>query len=224
MLSNGSFLLLLLNFSINSSALSALQLIFEDILGAKGYSDVFCGELLSHSYIFGIVFLLIGAAWVDNSSNYIGVSRTASLLYGLTFIGFCASLNYPGIHSVIIVSNVLVSFGNSIVIPALTQVCLRCAATILPEAIVSALSVFMAQSAGAILINLEGPLKSLSSIDNTYGVQLAVFAFLVVLLNLLYAITFKVPCRDQLQQHVSERISLRNPREVLREESEVEVP
>lgn len=224
MLKNASFFLLLINFSLNTSALGAIQLILEDILGTKGYTDDFCGILLSHSYIFGIFFLLIGAAWVDNSSNYINVSRTASLLYGLTFIAFCASLNFSDIHSLILITNVLVSFGNSIVIPALTQVGLRCAATVLPEATVAAISTAMVQIAGALLINLEGPLKQVSPANNIYGTQLSLFAFIVVLFNVLYAVTFKVPHREDLQQQVSERLSLRNPREILVNEPEPDVP
>lgn len=218
MLNNRSFVLLLFTLALNTSAVNTIQTFLEDILNSQGYNDDFVGDLLFHSYMFGILFLLIGAAWVDNSSNYVGVSRTSSLIFTLTFIFFCATLNFRDFQTWIIVSNLVVSLGISLSVPALTQVGLRCAATILPEATVSGLIVLITQIGGTLLINTGSPLKSISPSNDSYLSQLSFMAVFVSLLNVLYAIGFKVPHREDLQHQISERISLRNPMEVLRSE------
>lgn len=218
MLNNPSFVLLLFTIALNTSGLQTIQSFLEDILNSQGYNDDFVGDLLFQSYMFGILFLLIGAAWVDNSSNYVGVSRTSSLIFSLTFIFFCATLNFKNLQTWIIVSNLVVSLGISLCIPAITQVGLRCAATILPEATVSGLMVLITQISGTFLINTGHPLKTISPPNDSYLSQLSFMAFIVTISNVLYAISFKVPHREDLQHQISERISLRNPMEVLRSE------
>lgn len=197
------------------ASISALQLIFDDILTMKGYTDAFCGTLLAHAFIFGIVFSLMGAAWVDNSQNYIAVSRLASIICGVTFVMFCVSLNFPNIKSVILVTNVLSSLGTSLMVPSLTQVCLRSAASILPEATSNAIMNIAALSLTAILINFEGPLERMSSTSNIYQVLLATFSFIVMIVNILYAATFRFPKRERLQQLLGGQIALRCSHQIL---------
>lgn len=205
MLTNPSYVLLLITISLNTSTIGDLQITLDDILRSHGYSDTFCGLLISHAFIFGIAFSLIGAAWVDNSSNYITVSRMASILYAITYVAFSFSLDFPDIKSVILVTNIFTSFGNSLVIPSLIQVSLRSAASILPEATVAALNLFINQTFAAILLNLEPLMRQVSPRDDEYKTLLISFAILVLLVNLLYSATFKMPKRKNLQEKLDRK-------------------
>lgn len=205
MLTNPCYVLLLITISLDTSTMNDLQIILDDILRSHGYSDTFCGILISHAFIFGIAFSLIGAAWVDNSSNYITVSRMASVLYAFTFVALCLSLDFPRIKSVILVTNIFASFGNSLVLPALIQVSLRSAASILPEATVAALNLFINQTLAAILINFEPLMRRVSPNEDEYRTLLISFASLVLIVNLLYAITFKKPKRKYLLEKLERK-------------------
>lgn len=199
MMSDLSYMLLLVTLSLNLSALGVTQLNLDDILLAQQYSKSFCGTLIAHSYFFGTFFMLMGATWVDNSANYVKVSRIASVICALSIATFNISVILPNIKSVILVTNVMAAFGCSLMYPALFQVCLRGAATILPEATTAAIIIVLQQIMSAILMNSLSPLKKWSPTSGGYQAPLIIFAFLVMLTNLLYATSFRAPSRDELQ-------------------------
>lgn len=223
MMTNPSFVTLIITVSLNTSTMNDIQIILDDILRSHGYSDTFCGILISHAFIFGIAFSLIGAAWLDNSSNYITVSRMASVLYGFMFVVFCISLDFPNIKSVILVTNIFASFGNSLVVPALIQVSLRSASSILPEATVAALTLFMNQIFAALLINFEPLMRNLSPQNDEYRVLLVSFGAIVLFVNILYASTFKKPKRKHLKDRLERKhIALHCSPQILNTDSNIE--
>lgn len=199
MLSDLSYSLLLITVSLNTSTLNVEQLVLESILQSQGYLDTFCGTLIAHSYFFGTFFMLMGATWVDNSANYVKVSRIASLICAFSIATFNISILLPDIKSVILVTNVLASFGCSLMYPALLQVSLRSAVTILPEATVAAIVVVLQQCIAGLLMNLLGPLKRLSIDENSYQGPLMIFTSFIVIINISYAAFFEAPSREKLQ-------------------------
>lgn len=193
-----SYVLLLITLSLNLSTINVEQLVLDQILRARNYSDSFCGTLIAHAYFFGTFFMLMGAAWVDNSANYVKVSRISSIICGLSLATFNISIIVPNIKNVIIVTNVIASFGCSIMYPALFQVGLRSAVTILPEATVSAIIIVLQQTISGILMNLLNPLRKLSP-NMGYEAPMIIFSCVIMTVNILYISSFKAPSREQLQ-------------------------
>ena len=204
MISNSSYVLLLITLSLNQSTLSVEQLILDDILSTHQYSDAFCGTLIAHAYFFGTFFMLMGAAWVDNSANYVKVSRISSMICALSVVTFNISIILPNIKNVILMTNVMASFGCSLMYPALLQVCIRSAVTILPEATVTAIILVLQQLISGVLMNLLNPLKKLSPSPKGYEAPMIMFACFAMIINLLYATSFKAPSRENLQQRLRE--------------------
>lgn len=202
MMSNPSYVLLVITLSLNLSTLVVEQLVLDQILRAQNYSDSFCGTLIAHAYFFGTFFMLMGAAWVDNSANYVKVSRIASVMCALSIATFNISIIVPNIKNVIIVTNVMASFGCSIMYPALFQVSLRSAVTILPEATVAAIIIVLQQTISGILMNLLGPLRKLST-ENGYQAPMIIFACILMIMNIMYVSSFKAPSREELRQKLT---------------------
>jgi hypothetical protein len=199
MISDPNYVLLLLALSFNCSSLGVTQFVLEDILQSNNYSNSFCGTLIAHAYFFGTFFMLMGAAWVDNSANYVKVSRIASIICATGIATFNISIILPNIKSLILVTNVMASFGCSLMYPALFQVCLRSATTILPEATVSAITIVLQQILSGMLMNSFGPLKRLSPEPNGYQAPMILFACVAMIINLFYATSFRAPSREELQ-------------------------
>lgn len=201
-MTNPSYVLLVITLSLNLSTLGIEQLVLEDILKSVQYSDSFCGTLIAHAYFFGTFFMLMGAAWIDNSANYVKVSRISSLICALCISTFNISIILPNIKNVILVTNVMASFGNSLMYPALLQVGLRSAVTILPEATVTAIVIVLQQTISGILMNLLGPLRKLSSQQSGYEAPMIIFSCISMIVNFLYITSFKAPSREQLQRRL----------------------
>lgn len=199
MMTNPSFILLVLTLSLNMSTLGVEQLVLEDILKTQQYSNSFCGTLIAHSYFFGAFFMLMGGAWIDNSANYVKVSRISSLLCGLSIFLFNVSILIPDIKNMILFTNILAAFGCSLMYPALLQVGLRSAQTILPEATVAAIAIVLQQSLSCILMNLLDSLRKLSPHPNGYQAPMIIFSMIVLFVNILYVTSFKAPSREELQ-------------------------
>lgn len=199
MMTNRNFILVLVTFTFNLALTGVVQMNQEDILRTQGYPDSFCGALIAHSYFFGTFFTLMGAAWIDNSANYVRVSRISSLICALSIATFNISVMIPNIRDVIMATNVMASFGCSLMYPALFQVCIRCATSILPEATVSAVVIVGQQILMGILMNSLTPLKKLSPRPDGYQAPMIIFACVAMTVNSLYFSSFKAPSRDQLQ-------------------------
>lgn len=204
MISNPSYILLLITLSVNLSVLGVEQLVLDDILRAQNYSNTFCGTLIAHAYFFGTFFMLMGAAWIDNSANYVKVSRISSIICALSIATFNISIILPNIKNVILVTNVMASFGCSFMYPALFQVSLRGAVTILPEATVSAIIIVLQQIISGLLMNLLGPLKKLSPTPSGFQAPMIIFSCVTMVVNILYATSFKAPSREELQRKLRE--------------------
>lgn len=203
MMSNPSYVLLMLNLAMNQSTLGTEQLVLDDILRSQNYTDSFCGTLIAHSYFFGTFFMLMGAAWVDNSANYVKVSRISSILCALGIVTFNISIILPDIKNVILVTNVMASFGCSLMYPSLFQVGLRSATTILPEATVSALNIVLIQIIQFILMNVLSPLEKLSYTNpKGYQAPMIIFSFIIMIMNIFYVTYFTAPSREELQRKV----------------------
>lgn len=202
MMTHPSYLMLMITLALNNSALAVEQLVLEDVLRVQHYSDSFCGILIAHAYFFGTVFLLIGGFWIDNSANYIKVSRISSMFYGVGFAVFNISLLYPNSKNVIIATNIFVSLGSSVMYPALFQVCVRCAMTIFSEATVGAICIVLQQATSGPMMMLLTPLKKLSPASNIYQTPLVAFLLVLMLLNILYSALFKAPGRDELHNRL----------------------
>lgn len=209
-MSNPSYVLLVITLSLNLSTLGVEQLVLEDILRSQQYSDSFCGTLIAHAYFLGTFFMLMGATWIDNSANYVKVSRISSVICALCISLFNISVILPNIKNVILVTNVMASFGCSLMYPALLQVGLRSAVTILPEATVSAIVIVLQQTISGILMNLMGPLRKLSSSPAGYQAPMIIFSCIIMIVNFLYVTSFKAPSREQLQRRL-----MSNTRELL---------
>lgn len=201
MMSNASYVLLLITLSLNNSTLNVEQFVLEDILKDQHYSNSFCGTLIAHAYFFGTFFMLMGAAWIDNSANYVKVSRIASALCALSIATFNISIVLPDIKNVILVTNVMASFGCSLMYPALLQVGMRSAVTILPESTVAAIVNVLQNTISTLLMNLMSPLKKLST---GYQAPLITFACMIMVTNLIYVTYFKAPNREELQRKLRE--------------------
>lgn len=214
MMSNPSYVLLMITLSLNVATITVEQIQLDDILLSQRYDSSFCGTLIAHAYFFGTFFMLMGAAWVDNSANYVKVSRIASVICALALATFNISIILPDIKNVIIVTNVLASFGCSIMYPALLQVSLRSAVTILPEATVAAIAVVLQQTISCMLLNLLSPLKKISGYHDGYQAPMVIFAGVIMIVNLLYVTSFKAPSREDLQRRLRS-----NDREFLVNES-----
>lgn len=199
MLSDPNYVLLIFTLALNCSTLGVTQLVLEDILQSNHYTNSFCGTLIAHAYFFGTFFMLMGAAWVDNSANYVKVSRIASIICAISIMTFNISIILPDIKSVILVTNVMASFGTSLMYPALFQVCLRSATTILPEGTVAAIIFVLLQILSSILMNSFSPLRKLSTQPAGYQAPMIIFACIVMIINLLYATSFRAPSREELQ-------------------------
>lgn len=148
--------------------------------------------------------MLMGAAWIDNSANYVKVSRISSMICALSVVTFNISILLPNIKDVILVTNVMASFGCSLMYPALFQVCLRAAVSILPEATVAAIVIVLQNTMSGLLMNLLEPLKSLSSSSDGYEAPMIIFACIIMTVNVLYATSFKAPSREKLQQKLQD--------------------
>lgn len=223
MLSNPSYVLLLLTIAINLSIINVEQLELDNILRIQQYSNDFVGTIIAQAYFFGTFFMLMGGAWVDNSANYVKVSRISCIICGFSLVFFNMSILLPNIKNVILVSNVVASFGCSLMYPALFQVGLRSALTVLPEATVAAIIVVLQQTLSGVLMNLLGPLKSLSVKSTGYQAPLLIFSCISMLVNFLYATSFVAPSReelrkrlgaDDLEQIISEEQASNNPTQV----------
>lgn len=200
-MSNPSYVLLMLTLAMNQSTLGTEQLVLDDILRSQDYTDSFCGTLIAHSYFFGTFFMLMGAAWVDNSANYVKVSRISSILCALGIVTFNISIILPDIKNVILVTNVMASFGCSLMYPSLFQVGLRSATTILPEATVSALNIVLIQIIQFILMNVLSPLEKLSYTNpKGYQAPMIIFSFIIMIMNIFYVTYFTAPSREELQR------------------------
>lgn len=203
MMSNPSYILLMLTLAMNQSTLGVEQLVLDDILHSQGYDDKFCGTLIAHSFFFGTFFMLMGAAWVDNSANYVKVSRISSILCALGIVTFNISIILPNIKNVILVTNIMASFGCSLMYPSLFQVGLRCASTILPEATVSAIAIVLLQITQFILMNVLSPLEKLSYTNpKGYQAPMVIFSFIIMVMNVFYATYFTAPSREELRSKI----------------------
>lgn len=211
MLTNPSYVLLLITIAFNLSVLGAEQLDLDNILLLQKYDENFCGVLIAHAYFFGTFFMLMAAAWIDNSANYVKVSRISSMLCALCVAMFNISIIIPDIKNVILVTNVMASFGCSLMYPALLQVCLRAAASILPESTVSAIIIILQQITMLVIMTLLGPLKEFSPQPGGYQAPMIIFSCTVMILNLLYITSFNAPSRDKLH----EKLRALGSREVL---------
>lgn len=201
-MSNSSYILLVITLSLNVSILNVEQLVLEDILKSQNYSNNFCGTLIAHAYFFGTFFMLMGAAWIDNSANYVKVSRISSIICALSIAVFNISVILPNIKNVILVTNVMASFGCSLMYPALFQVSLRSAVSILPEATVSAIVIILQQIFSCFAMNLLIPLKKLSHPHDGYQAPMIIFACIIIIINLMYVTSFKAPSREELQRRL----------------------
>lgn len=148
--------------------------------------------------------MLMAAAWIDNSANYVKVSRISSMLCALSIVTFNISILIPNIKDVILVTNVMASFGCSLMYPALLQVCLRGAATILPEATVSAMIIVFQYTMAGILMNFVSPLKKLSTPHNGYQAPMIISACMIMIVNLFYTTSFKATSREELQARLEQ--------------------
>lgn len=216
-MSNSSYVLLVFTLALNLSVNGTEQLVLDEILRSQLYSDAFCGTLIAHAYFFGTFFMLMGAAWIDNSANFVKVSRISSIICALAIATFNISVILPDIKNVILVTNVMASFGCSFMYPALLQVGLRGAVTILPEATVTAIVIVLQQIISAICMNLLRPLKRLSPTPQGYQAPLIIFACTVMIVNILYATSFRAPSREELQ----EKLRKYGDRSVLVNEEEI---
>lgn len=169
MLLHPHYVLLLLALTLNLAILNIEQFTLNDILRAQSYSDSFCGTLIAHSYFFGTFFMLMGAAWLDNSSNYIKVSKISCLICAVCIVSFNISITLPNIDNIIIVTNLFAAFGCSLMYPAMLQVAIRCAIGVLPEASVSAVVIVTQQILSILLLNLLSPLRNLTMWSNYTG-------------------------------------------------------
>lgn len=202
MMTHPSFVLLVATIALNQATLGAEQLVLEDVLKASGYGNLFCGVLIAHAYFFGAFFMLMGATWVDNSTNYVKVSRIASALCALTILTFNTSILLPNIKNVILGTNIMASFGCSLMYPSLLQVALRSSVTIIPEAAVPAIVIVLQQGFACLLMNLLTPLKELSPRPNGYQAPMIIFSCITMIVNILYVTSFKAPSRDELQRRL----------------------
>lgn len=198
MMTNPSYVLLLAALTINCSIVNATHVVLEDILRMQQYSNTFCGKLIAHRFFFSLFFMIMGAVWVDNSANYVKFGRISAVLCAVSTVAFNISIIIPNIKTVILVTNVMVAFGGSLMYPALFQMCLRGAATILPEATVAAITVIAQQLLAGILMNSFGPLKKMSPSPDGYQAPMIIFACVVMIVNFLYATSFRAPNRDEL--------------------------
>lgn len=189
----------MLKMATDLTAISVVQINLQDVLSKQHYSDSFCGILIAHGYFFGIFFSIIGATFVDNASNYILVSRITSIVYSVTLAVFYVSLLLPDIALIIVATNIVAALGISVMTPAATQLSLRSAITILPEASVSALLVILCQSSSTILLYFMEPLKSLSRNPGEYDAPILILVSAVVVINLAFALFFRMPNRFKLQ-------------------------
>lgn len=207
MLSNPYFIFLIIEFSLNVSLLSSIQIVLEEILKMNDYTNKFCGLIQSQVFILGIILSIVSAAWVDKSADYTTVCRLSSLLFAGGFATFCISLNFPDIRAVLLVVNTISTLGSSLLVPSIFQVIFRSASGILPEATVSAITILATQSITSFLIYIEGPLKNAApkSTNNKYCVLLGTFAAIVLIANISFAIKFKEPDRTKLKQNLRNR-------------------
>ncbi|KAG9509257.1 Solute carrier family 49 member A3, partial [Fragariocoptes setiger] len=201
MMTDISYLMLHLTLAINIALINVEQLQLEDILKAQDYSDSFCGTLIAHSYFFGIFFMLIAAFWIDNSSNITKVSRISAILCGLSIIAFNVSMLFPDIRSIILATNIMTSFGSSLLYPALMQVAIRCANGILAEATVSSVALAFQQILMSLLVNLISPLSRMSD-TSPYLYPMIVFLTITSVVNTIYVVFFTVPNKARLQEKI----------------------
>lgn len=169
MLNQPHFILLLLTLTVNLSVASSQQLLLEDILKVQDYSNSVCGTLIAHAYLFGTFFMLIGAAWLDASPNHVRISKISAAANAIFLVMFNLSLLKPNIKSILIVTNLLSSFGTSIMYPSLFQVAIKSAMGILPEATVSALTTITQQILAVLFLNLLTGLKKITKWSNYSG-------------------------------------------------------
>lgn len=214
MLSQPSFLLVLLTYSFNISVTTAYVTFLEDIMRAQNYSNKFCGLLIAQNYLFGTFFLFIGAIWIDKSSNYINLSRYIVMIVAAAFVGFFLSIIRPDNQYIILVANTLNSFGGSLMCLAIIQVAIRSASTILPEATVMATLKVPMQMLTAILINFIALTRRLSPAYNTYLVPMVALSILAIAINHTYAAFFKFPSREELQSKLRARTGGKTHEEV----------
>lgn len=200
LMTHPSFLLALFTLTLNYGTLTVTQYVLEEILTAQKYTDNFCGTLIAHAYFFGTFFMLMSAAWIDNSANYVKVSRISCIIAALCISTFNISIILPNIKNVILVTNTMASFGASLMNPALLQVILRSAVSVLPVATTSAIVIVLQQSAMSIFMNLLKPLRSLS--NDGYEAPMIIFSCLLMIFNILYATSFKAPSREDLYRRV----------------------
>lgn len=188
------------------SAMGSVQTVLEDILARNDYSEAFCGTIISSSSIFSVLFALISSTWLDMSANYVTYSRISSGLYGFLFCAFAYCVNQPNMEIQIVVLNLMADFANSLTVPGLIQVALRSSQGILPEPTVTSVLTFGCQTLAVILLNVQHPLKRLSVNGNGYKIMLGVVATMVLLVDLSYAVFFKIPDLNDLQAKLAIRL------------------
>lgn len=191
MLTNRSFFILIMCLAFNNSLIIVEYLELQDILAVHQYTNTFCGSLISANNFLGIFFLVLGGILADGSDNLIRLSRFVTIFYAITMIIFNISINY-NIHKVLIViMNIVISLGYGLFFPALLKLSLNTSLGVMAESSVMSLTIILYQSISALISMAIQPMRRLG--NGHYTLPLGLLSMLVLLINLLYSLTFVEP-------------------------------
>lgn len=192
------YLLVLFVATVNNANLNVLFSFLEDVLKQSGYSNEFCGDLISIFFLFGIPASFLTALLVDYSGYFLISSRIACIVHPIFFTAFSYVIQTGNQHAIIVVCCFLFSGSMGMVVQSLIQVQLR--AGIFAESYVMAMSYIILGLVTIIMCSIFKPLRDLSPDDNKNVFPLNTFSLLNITANIIYVFIFRLPNKDKLKR------------------------
>lgn len=191
-------MLVLFTATVNNATINVLFSFLEVVLKKTGYSNTFCGDLISMFFIVGIPASFLVAIVVDYSGKFVLASKLAALIHPIFFLAFSLLIQLPNKSVPIVLCCLLLSLSMALTVQSFIQVQLRASNGIIAGDSVMATSNLILGLVFTFMCYIFKPLRNLSPPDRLDMVPLDTFALFNVTSNLVYVLLFSLPDKAHL--------------------------
>lgn len=165
----------------------------------SGYSNAFCGDLISVFFIVGIPASFFAALAVDYSGKFVLASKLASLIHPIFFLAFSLVIQSPGQKGLIVICCLLLSLSMGLAVQSFIQVQLRASTGIIAGSSIMAMANIILGLVFTSMCSIFKPLRHLSPVGHEDIVPLNTFAIFNIIANFIYVLIFNMPDREVLK-------------------------
>lgn len=192
-------MLVLFTATVNNATINVLFSFLEVVLKESGYSNAFCGDLISMFFILGIPASFLAALMVDYSGKFVLASKLAALIHPLCFLAFSLAIQAPGQNSLILLCCFLLSLSMGLTVQSFIQVQLRASNGIIAGSSIMAMSNLILGLVFTSMCYIFKPLRDLSPRGHENVAPLNTFAIFNLSANFIYVLIFNLPDKLELR-------------------------